>query len=197
VTRWKNVVLQSALYQTCRRLPQQMRRLLMAGVKRQLPEGFDVEKHFGPRYNPWDQRLWVKYNLGPPPEAMSYRLVGSGEHGVARVQWEGSSTHTARELLAEQSADTDKDDVDLWLTSFLKAGRQPSNEVYAAADAAGYSKDKAKRAKARLAIAAIRDGQKGTWYWSLPQGSTTPPESPTGAPLLPCSLAGQQPPQCD
>jgi monooxygenase len=62
VTRWKNVVLQSALYQTCHRLPQQMRRLLMAGVKHQLPEGFDVEKHFGPRYNPWDQRLRVAPN---------------------------------------------------------------------------------------------------------------------------------------
>jgi hypothetical protein len=55
-------VLQSALYRTCQRLPQQMRRLLMAGVKHQLPRGYDVEKHFGPRYNPWDQRLRVAPN---------------------------------------------------------------------------------------------------------------------------------------
>jgi monooxygenase len=62
VTRWKNVLLQWVLYRTCQRLPQPMRRLLMAGVKRQLPEGFDVEKHFGPSYNPWDQRLRVVPN---------------------------------------------------------------------------------------------------------------------------------------
>jgi monooxygenase len=62
VTRWKNVVVQSALYRACQRLPQRMRKLLMAGVKRQLPEGYDVEKHFGPRYNPWDQRLCLVPN---------------------------------------------------------------------------------------------------------------------------------------
>jgi monooxygenase len=62
VTRWKNIAAQWALYRICRRLPQRMRRLLLAGVKRQLPEGFDVEKHFGPRYKPWDQRLRVVPN---------------------------------------------------------------------------------------------------------------------------------------
>jgi monooxygenase len=60
--RWKNVVQQSVLYQACRRLPQRMRTTLMGMVKRQLPEGYDVEKHFGPRYNPWDQRLCLVPN---------------------------------------------------------------------------------------------------------------------------------------
>jgi monooxygenase len=62
VTRWKNVALQTLMYQLCRRRPQQMRKLLMTGVKRQLPENLDVEKHFGPRYNPWDQRLCLVPN---------------------------------------------------------------------------------------------------------------------------------------
>jgi monooxygenase len=31
-------------------------------AKRRLPEGYDVEKHFGPRYNPWDQRLCLAPN---------------------------------------------------------------------------------------------------------------------------------------
>ncbi|MBV9089027.1 MAG: NAD(P)/FAD-dependent oxidoreductase [Mycobacteriaceae bacterium] len=59
LTRWKNVLRQWALYRACQRWPGQLRKLLMAGVRRQLPEGYDVEKHFGPRYNPWDQRLCV------------------------------------------------------------------------------------------------------------------------------------------
>jgi monooxygenase len=54
--------LQSAMYRACRRLPQRMRKVLLTGVKRQLPTDFDVEKHFGPRYNPWDQRLCLVPN---------------------------------------------------------------------------------------------------------------------------------------
>jgi monooxygenase len=29
----------------------------MEGIRRQCPEGFDVETHFNPHYNPWDERL--------------------------------------------------------------------------------------------------------------------------------------------
>jgi monooxygenase len=61
-TRWKNVAQQSILYQACRKLPQRMRRTLTSLVKRQLPEGYDVDKHFSPRYNPWDQRLCLVPN---------------------------------------------------------------------------------------------------------------------------------------
>ena len=39
-----------------------MRKTLMGMAKRQLPEGYDVEKHFSPRYNPWDQRLCLVPN---------------------------------------------------------------------------------------------------------------------------------------
>ena len=60
--RWKNVAQQSVLYQACRRLPQRMRKTLMALVARQLPDGYDVERHFAPRYNPWDQRLCLVPN---------------------------------------------------------------------------------------------------------------------------------------
>jgi monooxygenase len=60
--RWKNVVQQSALYHACRKLPQRMRKTLMGMVAHQLPDGYDVEKHFSPRYNPWDQRLCLVPN---------------------------------------------------------------------------------------------------------------------------------------
>ena len=55
--RWKNVLRQAALYGACRRWPRRMRKTLLGLVERQLPEGYDVEKHFGPKYSPWDQRL--------------------------------------------------------------------------------------------------------------------------------------------
>ena len=33
-----------------------------AHLARRLPQGYDVEKHFGPSYNPWDQRLCLAPN---------------------------------------------------------------------------------------------------------------------------------------
>jgi monooxygenase len=55
--RWKNVLRQSALYGACRKWPHRMRNLLLGYVERQLPDGYDVQKHFAPQYNPWDQRM--------------------------------------------------------------------------------------------------------------------------------------------
>jgi monooxygenase len=62
VIRWKNVFQQSLLYHACRRLPQRMRKTLMGLVSRQLPEGYDVDTHFAPPYDPWDQRLCLVPN---------------------------------------------------------------------------------------------------------------------------------------
>jgi len=59
VVRWKNVVLGSLMYQLCRRAPQLMKSILRKGVVRQLPAGYDVATHFGPNYEPWDQRLCI------------------------------------------------------------------------------------------------------------------------------------------
>ncbi|ORV09720.1 hypothetical protein AWB94_08410 [Mycolicibacterium canariasense] len=133
----------------------------------------------------------VKSNLGPAPESLAYRLVGAGDYGVARVQWEGETTHTARSLLSERSDDGDDADIDLWLTEFLRLGRRRATEIYSAADAAGFSKDKAKRAKKTLGIDAVRDND--VWYWVLRpgQGSRVDTTSQNSAPLHPCSLAGQ------
>src|SRR6185437_1539125 len=56
-TKWFHALVTQGFYRVCRRYPKQMRRLLTRGVKRQLPHGFDVETHFTPRYNPWDERF--------------------------------------------------------------------------------------------------------------------------------------------
>jgi monooxygenase len=57
LTRRKNIWLQKTVYRLSQRHPQFMRRLFIGGVKRRLPEGYDVARHFSPAYNPWDQRL--------------------------------------------------------------------------------------------------------------------------------------------
>jgi monooxygenase len=57
VVRWKNVLLGSLLYNLSRRRPTFMKKLIRRGVVSQLPDDFDVDTHFKPRYNPWDQRM--------------------------------------------------------------------------------------------------------------------------------------------
>jgi monooxygenase len=57
VTRFKNVALQIAFYQLSRRHPKVAKAILRKGLEMQLPAGYDIDTHFKPRYNPWDQRL--------------------------------------------------------------------------------------------------------------------------------------------
>jgi monooxygenase len=57
LTRWKNVLVTSGFYQLSRRRPDYVRRLVRKGVASQLPDGFDVDAHFEPAYDPWDQRM--------------------------------------------------------------------------------------------------------------------------------------------
>ena len=57
VVRWKNVLATMALFQLSRRRPERVKRFLRQRVERQLPQGFDVDTHFTPRYDPWDQRM--------------------------------------------------------------------------------------------------------------------------------------------
>ncbi|HYO03671.1 MAG TPA: NAD(P)/FAD-dependent oxidoreductase [Mycobacterium sp.] len=62
VNRWKAILFSTAQYQLARKFPKFMRKTLLTMAQRRLPEGYDVEKHFGPRYNPWDERLCLAPN---------------------------------------------------------------------------------------------------------------------------------------
>jgi cation diffusion facilitator CzcD-associated flavoprotein CzcO len=57
IVRWKNVLLTTGFFQLSRRAPRFTKALIRRGVMSRLPEGYDVDTHFAPRYNPWDQRL--------------------------------------------------------------------------------------------------------------------------------------------
>lgn len=55
--RWKNFLLGHLFYKFSKAFPNASKRLLIKGAKRSLPNDIDIEKHFTPKYNPWDQRL--------------------------------------------------------------------------------------------------------------------------------------------
>jgi len=62
VTRWKNVLLGMLFFNMCRRSPERMKQRLLQLVKHQLGDSCDADRHFTPRYNPWDQRLCLVPN---------------------------------------------------------------------------------------------------------------------------------------
>ena len=57
VVRWRNVLLQQAFFQLARRRPDTMKRMIRKGLLKELPPDYEVDTHFNPAYNPWDQRL--------------------------------------------------------------------------------------------------------------------------------------------
>ena len=62
ILRWKNVLITMASFQLSRRRPQLMKNLIRKGLQRRLPSGYDIDRHFKPSYNPWDQRLCLVPN---------------------------------------------------------------------------------------------------------------------------------------
>lgn len=56
VSRWKNILIGLGLYQVSRKFPNFVKNVLKKGIKKQLGEQYE-DKHFSPKYNPWDQRL--------------------------------------------------------------------------------------------------------------------------------------------
>ncbi|MFI0738734.1 flavin-containing monooxygenase [Streptomyces sp. NPDC021100] len=57
VTRFKNIWADRAVVKGLRAFPGAGRALIRRGNIKRLPKGFDVDKHFNPPYDPWDQRL--------------------------------------------------------------------------------------------------------------------------------------------
>ncbi|OBE98986.1 AAA family ATPase [Mycobacterium sp. 852002-10029_SCH5224772] len=115
----------------------------------------------------------VKSNLGPAPESLAYRLVAAGDHGVARVQWEGGTAHTARTLLADHNDgdDDDRREVDHWLKAYLQedGGAANARDVIRDGKLAGFSEDILKKARKRLKLKTNRHGfgKGSTVVWSI------------------------------
>ncbi|HET9162758.1 MAG TPA: NAD(P)/FAD-dependent oxidoreductase [Solirubrobacterales bacterium] len=98
--RWKNVLIQSLFYQLSRRRPAAIKRLIRRGVERSLPPGYDIDKHFKPRYNPWDQRMCLV------PDGDLFRAIREGEASVvtdriARFTERGLQLESDEELEAD------------------------------------------------------------------------------------------------
>jgi len=90
VVRWKNILINLAIYQISRRTPDGMRRMLRNGAVKDLPQGYDVDTHFSPRYQPWDQRLCLI------PDSDLYKAISSGRASVVTDEIETFTEHGIR-----------------------------------------------------------------------------------------------------
>jgi cation diffusion facilitator CzcD-associated flavoprotein CzcO len=83
LVRWKNVLSAQLFYQLSRRAPAAVKSLLRKGAQKLLPAGYDVDTHFAPRYNPWDQRLCFV------PDGDLFKAVTSGRASIVTDEIEG------------------------------------------------------------------------------------------------------------
>ena len=61
VSRWRKILVQRLNYALARKYPKFMKKLILAGVKKEMGKDYDL-KHFYPSYNPWDQRICLVPN---------------------------------------------------------------------------------------------------------------------------------------
>jgi cation diffusion facilitator CzcD-associated flavoprotein CzcO len=100
VVRWKNVQRARLAFKMSRRYPKVVRALITRGVRRQLPPGYDVDIHFNPPYEPWDQRLCIV------PDGDLFKAISSGRASVVtdRIR---TFTETGVELASGAKLDAD------------------------------------------------------------------------------------------
>ncbi len=98
--RWIHAIFTQAFFQLSRRYPELVKKVLRKGLERELPEGYDIDTHFTPRYNPWDQRLCVV------PDGDLFKAISKGS---ASVVTDRIVRFTEKGLLLESGATLDAD----------------------------------------------------------------------------------------
>ncbi|HEX7354347.1 MAG TPA: NAD(P)/FAD-dependent oxidoreductase [Mycobacteriales bacterium] len=100
LVRWKNILLFILNYQVSRRRPELMKTLLRKGQERMLPPGYDIDTHFTPSYNPWDQRLCVV------PDGDLFKAISAGSAEIVTDHIE-TFTRTGLRLTSGRELDAD------------------------------------------------------------------------------------------
>jgi monooxygenase len=74
--KWIKALTTQGFYRLSRSRPELVRRMLRRMLERQLPAGYDIDTHFNPRYNPWDQRFCLA------PDGDFFRAIRNGSVSV-------------------------------------------------------------------------------------------------------------------
>src|SRR5262249_62141186 len=74
--RWRYIFLQMYFYNLARKKPQAAKQRIIELAQAELGPGVDMQKHFTPRYNPWDQRLCLV------PDGDLFKAIREGKASV-------------------------------------------------------------------------------------------------------------------
>ena len=100
LTRWKNVAFGQFMYRQTRTKPAKVKKKLIDMVRKELGPDYDVETHFTPKYNPWDQRLCLV------PNSDLFQAIRSGKASVVTDQID-TFTETGIKLQSGKHLDAD------------------------------------------------------------------------------------------
>ncbi|HKW23698.1 MAG TPA: NAD(P)/FAD-dependent oxidoreductase [Ktedonobacterales bacterium] len=98
--RWKSVLFGMYFYNLARRKPVETKQAILKMTRAQLGPDYDIEKHFSPSYNPWDQRLCLV------PDADLFTAIKSGKVSVVTDTIE-TFTETGIRLRSGEEFDAD------------------------------------------------------------------------------------------
>ena len=76
LARWQSILFGIYFYNLTRRKPEATKQTLLRLVRQQLDPDYDVEAHFAPVYNPWDQRLCLT------PDGDLFASIRSGKVAI-------------------------------------------------------------------------------------------------------------------
>jgi monooxygenase len=76
IVRRQILKMQDFITKMCLEQPEMARQLLLEAMRAELPEGFDVEKHFNPSYRPWQQRIALV------PDGDMFKAIKKGQASV-------------------------------------------------------------------------------------------------------------------
>ncbi len=85
VLRWMNALFTQGTYELSHRRPALVKKMMRKGIERELPAGYDIDTHFTPTYNPWDQRVCLV------PDGDLFAAI---RHGAASVVTDHIETFT-------------------------------------------------------------------------------------------------------
>jgi monooxygenase len=89
-----------ATFNLSRWKPELMKKVIRRGVLRRLPAGYEVDLHFKPRYNPWEQRLCLV------PDSDLFEALSAGTASVVTDEIE-TFTETGLKLRSGEELEAD------------------------------------------------------------------------------------------
>jgi monooxygenase len=100
MVRWKNVLYGMYIFKMCRKYPAKVKDVLLGQVRAEMGPGYDVAKHFTPRYNPWEQRLCLV------PDSDLFKALKANKASIVTDHIE-SFTQTGIKLASGQELSAD------------------------------------------------------------------------------------------